>query len=61
MGHEHNLSVAWIRFWSALGAEIAAERVFIDGPLAEVARELAAFELRRLTNATHALSTTTSL
>lgn len=58
MGHKHNTVVAWVRFWSALGAQIAADRVYAHGPSAEIARELAKYELRRLTVAIQAMQST---
>lgn len=55
---EHNLAVAWIRLWGALGAQIAADSAPEGSTLAEVARSNARFEARRFATACYALSTT---
>lgn len=55
---EHNRKATWLRFWSALGAEIVAERIYISGLHAEIARDLARFEARRYADACYALGTT---
>lgn len=55
----HNLSVAWVRMWGALGAQVAADNATETAQA--LARELAAFEARRLATACYALETTTSI
>lgn len=57
-GLEHNQSVAWLRLWGAIGAQVVAEHLGGDHILGETARDFARFELRRWQNACHALETT---
>lgn len=55
---EHNLAVAWIRLWGALGAQIAADAAPAGSILASITHDLARFERRRYEMACYALSTT---
>lgn len=47
--HVHDLTFeAWLRAWGAIGAQVAADRFYIDEPFHHVAQELAAFKARQL-------------
>lgn len=60
-GHRHNLSVAWIRLWGALGAQVVADQVYAGTACEAVARELAAYENKRYSTACYAVGTTATL
>ncbi len=58
-GHQHNLSVAWVRMWGAVGSTYLADSLV--GDRQHTARELADFEARRFSTACYALGTTAAL